>query len=85
MASRFEIEFSPDAMDHLDHNKPSAALVTLDAADIETLSLSTNADFLAMIQRSRERHSREGGVGLQEARRRLGVPPLKLRRPATKK
>jgi antitoxin (DNA-binding transcriptional repressor) of toxin-antitoxin stability system len=58
--------------------KPVAALVAIENADAETVSLSTNPQFLALIERSRARHSAEGGVTGPEMRRRLG-----LRRTAT--
>jgi hypothetical protein len=43
------------------------------AADLETLPLSTNRDFLAIIERSRSRFKREGGISSQEMHRRLGL------------
>jgi hypothetical protein len=42
-------------------------------ADLESLSLSTNPDFLDIIEKSRRRHEREGGISSAEMRRRLGV------------
>jgi len=58
--------------------KPVAALVAIENADAETVSLSTDPRFLALIERSRARHSAEGGITAPEMRRRLG-----LRRTAT--
>ncbi len=52
--------------------EPLAMLVYLDNVDAETLSLSQNPEFLAIIERSRERHQKEGGVSLDEMRRRYG-------------
>ncbi len=43
-------------------------------AQQETVSLSTNPKFLALIERSRQRHEQEGGLSSDEMRRRLGVP-----------
>lgn len=51
--------------------KPIAALFSVENADWETLSLSTNPKFIALIQRSRPRHKAKGGIPLKEARRRL--------------
>lgn len=51
--------------------KPVAALVSIEGADWETVSLSTNPKFIRMIQRSRTEHRARGGVSLAEARRRL--------------
>ena len=53
--------------------KPVAALVAIENADLETVSLSTNPAFLALIERSRARHHAEGGLSGAEVRRRLGL------------
>ena len=53
--------------------KPIAALVPLENTDLETVSLSTNPEFLAIIERSRLRHQTEGGISSQELRKRLGL------------
>jgi len=55
------------------NGKPVAALVAIENADLETVSLSTNAAFLALIERSRARHRTEGGLSSDEMRRRLGI------------
>ena len=55
------------------HGKPIAALILLTNADLETISLSTNPKFLALIERSRRRYKTEGGISSQEMRRRLGL------------
>ncbi|MFQ5830662.1 MAG: hypothetical protein ACE5JD_16140 [Candidatus Methylomirabilia bacterium] len=51
--------------------KPVAALVAIENADLETVTLSTNAQFLALIDRSRTRQRSEGGISSEEMRRRL--------------
>ncbi len=53
--------------------KPVAALVSVENADLETITLSTHPEFIALIERSRARHKAEGGVSSEEMRRRLGV------------
>ncbi|RME59026.1 MAG: type II toxin-antitoxin system prevent-host-death family antitoxin [Caldilineae bacterium] len=53
--------------------RPIAVLVALENADLETVSLSTNPQFLALIERSRARQEAEGGVSAEEMRRRLGL------------
>jgi antitoxin (DNA-binding transcriptional repressor) of toxin-antitoxin stability system len=53
--------------------KPVAALMALENADLEGVSLSTNPAFLRLIERSRARHTEEGGVSPEEMRRRLGL------------
>ncbi len=55
------------------NGKPVAALVAIENADLETVSLSTNAAFLALIERSRARHRAEGGLSGDEVRRRLRI------------
>ena len=53
--------------------KPVAALVPIENADLETVTLSTHPRFLALIERSRVRHKAEGGISGKEMRRRLGL------------
>ena len=55
------------------NGKPIAALVAIENADVETVALSTNRKFLALIERSRMRQRLEGGISSEEMRRRLGV------------
>ena len=54
--------------------KPVAALVSISNADIETVSLSNNPKFIALIERSRARQKSEGGISVEEIRRRLEKP-----------
>lgn len=49
--------------------KPVAALVGIDGIDLESVSLSTNAAFLDIIERSRARHREEGSMSSVEVRR----------------
>jgi len=51
--------------------KPLAAMVNIQNADIETVSLSNNPKFIALIERSRSRQKYEGGISSEEMRRRL--------------
>ena len=51
--------------------KPIAALVTIETADLETVTLSTTPKFLALIERSSTRQKTEGGISSKEMRRRL--------------
>jgi hypothetical protein len=55
----------------MDHGQPIAALLSVPNADVETVSLSSNPEFLSLISRSRARQEREGGISSQEMRRRL--------------
>ena len=42
--------------------KPVAALFAVGNADMETLSLSTNPEFMRLIERSRKRHAKEADL-----------------------
>lgn len=53
--------------------KPVAALVSIENADLETVTLSTHPSFLALIERARVRQKTEGGIPGAEMRRRLGL------------
>lgn len=56
--------------------KPVAALLAIENADLETVTLSTNPKFLALIERSRAQRQSEGGISGEEMRRRLEVNRL---------
>ena len=51
--------------------QPVAALVPIENADLETVALSTNRQFLELIDRARARARSEGGVSSEEMRRRF--------------
>lgn len=51
--------------------RPVAALILLENTDLETVALSTDPEFLEIIQRSRTRHAQERGLSSAEMRRRL--------------
>ncbi|MFL6199106.1 MAG: type II toxin-antitoxin system prevent-host-death family antitoxin [Thermoanaerobaculia bacterium] len=51
--------------------RPVAALVVLENTDLETVALSTDPDFLELIERSRAHHDRDGGLSSAEMRERL--------------
>ncbi len=54
--------------------KPVAVLLPVKNADLETVSLSFNPEFLALIERSKRRLHTEGGLSTEEVRRQLGIP-----------
>ncbi|NLF09982.1 MAG: type II toxin-antitoxin system Phd/YefM family antitoxin [Pirellulaceae bacterium] len=61
-----------------EHGRPVAALMSLPNTDLETVSLSTNQQFLSLISRSRTRQEKEGGLSAEEMRRLLlDSPPEK--------
>jgi antitoxin (DNA-binding transcriptional repressor) of toxin-antitoxin stability system len=50
----------------LDHGIPIAAVISIEDTDLETLSLGNNAQFFAILGRSRARHRAEGGISAEE-------------------
>lgn len=55
------------------NGKPLAALVPIEEADLESLSLGTNPEFLALLEHSRRRLRSHGGVSAARMRKRLGL------------
>lgn len=53
--------------------RPVVALVPIENADMETVTLSTHPHFLALIERSRAHQEDQGGVSSDEMRRRFGL------------
>jgi antitoxin (DNA-binding transcriptional repressor) of toxin-antitoxin stability system len=53
--------------------KPFAAVIPIRNADEETVALSTNRKFLKIIERSKARVKKEGGISANELRRRLDL------------
>ncbi|MCP4660030.1 MAG: hypothetical protein GY856_31905 [bacterium] len=48
-------------------------MVPLADEDLESLAVATHPDFLTLIERSRARYKAEGGISLEEIRRKYGV------------
>ncbi len=51
------------------NGEPVAALVAVDKADLESFALGANPLFVALIEQSRARHKKEGGITSEEMRR----------------
>jgi prevent-host-death family protein len=51
--------------------KPVAVLLPVMNADLETVSLSTNREFIELIEQSRAQLRKEGGISSKEMRRRF--------------
>ena len=69
-----------------DHGKPVMALIAIEDADLETVSLSTDPRFIALIERSRALYKPGTGVPLEEIRRKYGLPkPRKATRRRARK
>lgn len=64
-----EIESGPVIVTN--KGQPVAALVPIENADLETIALSTNRQFLDLIERSRARVRSEGSISSEEMRRRF--------------
>ncbi len=54
-----------------DQGRPVAALVPLENTDMETVALSSNRQFIDLIERSRARVQAEGGISSEEMQRRF--------------
>ena len=62
------------------HGKPTVALLFIGNVDWETMSLSTNPDFLEIIEESRKSLREVGGLSEAEMRQRLGMKPKRRSR-----
>jgi len=71
--SKYAQQARKDPVIVVKRGKPFAAVVPIRNADQETVSLSTNRKFLAIIERSRSRAKKEGGISATELRHRLGI------------
>jgi prevent-host-death family protein len=60
--------------------RPLAALMPIENTDVETATLSTHPQFLALIERARVRHQKQGGISSRDLRRHLGLKAAPLRR-----
>ena len=67
--SEYANELDEDVVVLTLHDKPIAALVSLRGVDRESLSLSTNRDFLAIIDRAREEFREGRTLSLEEVKR----------------
>jgi hypothetical protein len=52
----------------------------IDNADVETATLSTHPGFIALIERARLRHEKEGGLSIKQVRKRFGLRSTDRRR-----
>jgi prevent-host-death family protein len=51
--------------------RPVAALIPVDKADVESILLSANPRFQAILKRSRSEYKRKGGLSTEELREQL--------------
>jgi hypothetical protein len=60
--------------------RPIAALISVENFDAETVCLSMNPKFIALIERSRSSYRADGGISAEELRRQLS-PKSTARKP----
>lgn len=71
--SEYALEAEHDPIVVVRRGKPVAAVIPLRNADAETVALSTNKKFLGIIDKSRAKLKKHGGISPKELRRRLGL------------
>ena len=52
--------------------QPVAVVISAENADMESISLSLNPEFMEIIERSRARQKKEGGISSDEMHRKFG-------------
>lgn len=55
------------------NGRPIAAVKNVSGSDWESLSLASNPQFMSLIEESHRAHHEQGGIGLAELRRELGL------------
>ena len=71
--SEYAVESGKDPIVIVHRGKPLAAVIPLRNVDAETVALSTNPKFLGIIDKSRARLKKQGGISAKEMRHRLGL------------
>jgi PHD/YefM family antitoxin component YafN of YafNO toxin-antitoxin module len=71
--SEYAVEAEKDPIIVLRRGKPMAAVIPLRNTDEETVALSTNKNFLKIIEKSQAKLKKHGGISPKELRRRLGL------------
>ena len=69
--AEYTAEIANGAIIVLNEGRPVAALVPIENADLETVSLSTNREFRQLIERSYARTIAEGTISSEEMRARF--------------
>lgn len=59
--------------------RPVAAVVPIHGVDMESLALSTNPEFIALIERSRASYKATGGISLEGIREKYAIKPARKR------
>jgi hypothetical protein len=66
------------------NKKPVAVVLPTKGSDVETISLSFHPKFLAILERSKMRLAKEGGISSEDIRREFGLPPFQETKLKTK-
>ena len=65
--------------------RPVAILFPVENADVETISLSLNPKFQAILERSMKSYWQEGGLSSEEVRRHLGIETPEKKKPTNQR
>lgn len=65
---------SPEPVILTDNGQAVAAVVPTDERDVESLLLSINPQFQAVLERSKQRFEAEGGLSSDDVRKQFGLP-----------
>ena len=69
--AEYALESLDEPMTVVHQGRPVAVLCSATEADEETIALSTNKQFLAILEKSRQSYRDQGGIPAAEVRRRL--------------
>lgn len=69
--AEYALESLNEPMTVVHQGRPVAVLYSATDADEETIALSTNKQFLAILEKSRQSYREQGGIPTAEVRRRL--------------
>lgn len=72
--SQYVRELNLEPLVLTDGDQPVAALMPIEEADLETVALSANPKFWAVIEQARAERRAGAGLSAEEVRRQLGVP-----------
>ena len=71
--SDYAAQVDEEAVVVVKNGKPVALLSSVRGMDAESIALANNPKFVAIIERSRRRQATEGGISIEEVRRRFGI------------
>jgi prevent-host-death family protein len=71
--SEYALQVTDEPLVLTKNGEPYAAIISLKKIDWETVSLSTNPEFITLLEESRKRLRKAGGISTAEMKRRLGL------------